>query len=307
MHELNTEPFDCTVWSETSATQFTLDSICTKARLAKAYLATSTAAGSRMLKGATVTGRGHAVGSLVYSKCKARSLHKLWPDVVFQSGRVSDALITVDSFQLRVIGVYGYNSSITNADGLNEVLFEEIFRQAASFSLPTVIAGDFNFDLQLSPTWQHYSQLGYVDVGKHSSALAHTEPEPTYRGQSRLDYVVCNALAFNMSKHLALIPKVTRITLLLLSNSCCLPRCHAKWSGMFLLTLPPARESLRSCLMRLFTKVSKRGSSHTLCKVMSVLPFRTSLQPLKIQLSMLASWQGVAISQVSSRAVVKPG
>ena len=64
MHELNTEPFDCTVWSETSATQFTLDSIRTKARLAKAYLATSTAAGSRMLKGATVTGRGHAVGSL---------------------------------------------------------------------------------------------------------------------------------------------------------------------------------------------------------------------------------------------------
>ena len=116
MHELKTEPFDCTVWSETSATQFTLDSIRTKARLVKAYLATSTAAGSRMLKGATVTRRGHAFGSLVYSKCKARSLHKLWPDVVFQSGRVSDALITVGSFQLRVIGVYGYNSSITNAD-----------------------------------------------------------------------------------------------------------------------------------------------------------------------------------------------
>ena len=207
MHELNTEPFDCTVWSETSATQFTLDSIRTKARLAKAYLATSTAAGSRMLKGATATGRGHAVGSLIYSKCKARSLHKLWPDVVFQSGRVSDALITVGSFQLRVIGVYGYNSSIANADGVNEILFEEIFRHAASFSLPTVIAGDFNFDLQLSVTWQHYSQLGYVDVGKHSSALARTEPEPTYRGQSRLDYVVCNALAFQHVQTFCLDPK----------------------------------------------------------------------------------------------------
>ena len=160
MQELNTEPFDCTVWSETSATQFTLDSIRTKARLAKAYLATTTAAGSRMLKkGATVTGRGHAFGSLVYSKCKARSLHKLWPDAVFQSGRVSDALTTVGSFQLRVVGVYGYISSTTNADGLNEILFEEIFRQAASFVRlhPSHFQRSLPVTLTLTCSW---AQLG---------------------------------------------------------------------------------------------------------------------------------------------------
>ena len=129
------------------------------------------------------------------------------------------------------------------------------------------------------------------------------------RIRASLVWIMSSAMPWrsNMSKHLALIPKVTRITLLLLSNSCCLPRCHAKWSWIDLLTLPPALVPLRSCLMRLFTKVSKRVSSHTLCKVMSVLPFRTSLQPLEIQPSMLAYWQGVAISQVSSRAVVKPG
>ena len=45
------------------------------------------------------------------------------------------------------MAVYGYNSTIPNSLGLNHVLFEEVFRQASAYPLPTLIAGDFNFQL----------------------------------------------------------------------------------------------------------------------------------------------------------------
>ena len=149
-----------------------------------------------MLKGGTITGRGHATGSLMFSKNRTKSLHGIWPDVIFQTGRISDALIDGGSFQLRIIGVHGYNSSIPNSVELNEVLFDEVFRQASAYSIPTVIAGDYNFDMALSPVWHHYGALGFIDVAKHYAALANRMPELTYRGRSRLDYVVCSPGAF---------------------------------------------------------------------------------------------------------------
>ena len=190
--EIEHTPYDSEVWSETSATKTTLDSMRTIARKVKSFLATSSPAGSRMLKDETITGRGHATGSLGFSKNRTKSLHGIWPDVIFQTGRISDALVDVGSFQLRIIGVYGYNSSIPNSIGLNEVLFDEVFRQASACSIPTGIAGDYNFDLAPSPVWHHYSALGFIDVAKQYAALANRIPEPTYRGRSRLDYVVCS-------------------------------------------------------------------------------------------------------------------
>ena len=136
MHELETTLDDCLVWSETCATPSTTQSVNAVARRIRSFAVCSSPSGSRQFQGSTVTGRGHATGSLIFSKSKARNLNNLWSAPCFSTGRVADALFTVGNTQLRVISVYGYNSNIPHHLGLNQVLFEEIFSKAASFQCP---------------------------------------------------------------------------------------------------------------------------------------------------------------------------
>ena len=186
---------NCVVWTETSATRSTQQAISSLLRGCRRSCIFSEAASSRAVMGETSTGRGFATGTLISSSSKGQDLRGLWSDQVYASGRVADTLLHVGPFQLRIIAVYGYNSNIKQSEGLNQILFEEIFQQAASFALPTLVTGDFNHDFEQSTVWQHYSNLKFVDMARHFSMLAGRQPDPTYRGQSRLDYCICNVSA----------------------------------------------------------------------------------------------------------------
>ena len=193
--ELFSTSEDCVVWSETCATESTLQSLTQSARLKKFSLVHSAAVASRTYRGALSTGRGVASGSLILSKFKARHLHNLWPSVVYSTGRISDALICLGRIQLRVIAAYGYHSNLPDAAGLNELLLDEVFSQAHSSHVPTLIAGDLNINLQEYSGWNFYMNAGFQDLGLRFADLADHEPEMTYRGISRLDYCVCNRSA----------------------------------------------------------------------------------------------------------------
>ena len=195
LDELTHGSDSCVVWSETCATSSTTQSISKLARQHKSFAVCSAPSGSRQFMGSTVTGRGHACGSLIYTRDKAMNLNNLWSPQTFSTGRVADALLSIGNTQLRVIAVYGYNSNIPNYQGLNEVLFQDIFSKAAAFDCPTIIAGDFNHDLCATSLWSHYSAVGFLDLGSYIPALMNQAPEFTYRGKSRLDYCICNASA----------------------------------------------------------------------------------------------------------------
>ena len=173
----------------------TLASIKTKAKNAGFSVASSAPTGARLNKGILTAGRGEASGTLISSRSPLIELRGIWNDAVFQTGRIADALITLQGVQIRVIAVYGYHSGVTNALGLNDVLFSEILAQSTSYNLPTLIAGDFNHALPEAPLWNQFRASGFTDIAAKYAALSGTFPEPTYRGKSRLDFVLANSAA----------------------------------------------------------------------------------------------------------------
>ena len=185
----------CVVWTETSATQSTLQSLKLLSKTHATSLVHSAPAATRTVRGKTALGRGEASGTLIWSSCKARDLKELWPQTAFQTGRVADAFISVGAVQVRVIACYGFPSSIPNHLGLNELLFQEVFFQANAYEVPTLIVGDLNVNLQDMQCWEKYSALGFYDYGAHVAALGGLSPQPTYRGISRLDYCIANSWA----------------------------------------------------------------------------------------------------------------
>ena len=96
---------------------------------------------------------------------------------------------------MRVIALYGFHSGLTDAAPKNDILLGKALRQADSFAVPTIIAGDFNCMLSDLHSWQAAVARGFVDVAQRVASLHDRDPEPTYKGISRLDYVICNPTA----------------------------------------------------------------------------------------------------------------
>ena len=115
--ELQNSEDDILVWSETSATATTLSSLRAKAKQSGQSVSTSAPVGARLNKGFMTSGRGEASGALVVSKFPLMNLNDTWNRVVFQTGRIADAIINVDGTQIRIIAVYGYHSGYNQRTG----------------------------------------------------------------------------------------------------------------------------------------------------------------------------------------------
>ena len=196
MDELRDTSANCIVWSETSATKPTQLAIKRQCKTVGATCTFSVPLGGRLLKGAPCFGRGSSSGVLIYTPvAKQLSISKSWSDVFYNTGRIADSLLYVSGRQIRVIAVYGYHSRVCDAEGLNSLLFHEVFQQAFSFSLPTLVVGDFNTDISSLDAWDVAVAKGFIDVAAHVAACEGRLPEPTYRGKSRLDYILANQAA----------------------------------------------------------------------------------------------------------------
>ena len=89
-------------------------------------------------------GRGKASGVGIFTRgSRLTALHSQWSHELWESGRVSDAVLTLKHCQIRVIGVYGVHSGEPDSKALNELILSEVFRNANAFLLPTLILGDF--------------------------------------------------------------------------------------------------------------------------------------------------------------------
>ena len=174
---------DCHVWSETNATPAAQSKILKASRKFKGSVVLSAPVAARRQNGTTAVGRQNSTGTLVMSTTRSSSLSRQWDSLTFPSGRV------------RVIAVYGFHSGLTDAAPKNDILLGKAFRQADSFAVPTIIAGDFNCALSDLHSWHSAVARGFVDVAQRVALLHDQVPEPTYKGICRLDYVVCNPIA----------------------------------------------------------------------------------------------------------------
>ena len=193
--DLSGDP-SCVAWTETSAGPRTLEKLHRRARAVKSHLVHSAAldhgSGGPGGKG----GRSASFGALVCSRSHAKSLHSIWDAAVWQSSRIADSLIQLDTGQVRVVAVYGYHSGIPEAMELNEALLHHVFATVSCTHLPTIIVGDLNCDVNSIDSWRQAACKGYVDVAHKFASITGSEPENTYRGVSRLDYILCNSLAW---------------------------------------------------------------------------------------------------------------
>ena len=196
---------DCHVWSETSATTAALNKVLKKSRKLGLSLVSSAPAPTRS-KSAGLVGRPNATGALCMSQARATSLASHWEGPLFSSGRIADALLQLSGIQVRVISVYGYHSGIKDSIPKNDVLLGKILHRADSFDVPVIIAGDLNCDINELQSWHSEVARGFVDVAVRQAALWQTEPEPTYKGSSRLDYVLCSRSAATAFQNLLVDP-----------------------------------------------------------------------------------------------------
>ena len=196
---------NCIVWSETTANEFTQQRVQRRARACKASAVFSAPIPSRRSPGKG--GRDQASGTTVFAKTPMQCLSQGWEAAIFSSARVADAVLHTGAQQIRVIAVYGYHSGNRDSLQKNEHLFSHVFARASQFHLPTIVAGDFNCDISMLSVWSKAQALGYVDIAARQAAINNCQPEPTYRGTSRLDYVICNALAARAFQSLVVDPK----------------------------------------------------------------------------------------------------
>ena len=188
------QPVDCMAWSETSATKVQAEHITRQARKAKRFVNFSAFAPARS-KLQDKGGKLEAVGTLLFSNAFAQNLGSSWEAPIFHTARVSDSLLHLPATQVRVITLYGFHSGMPEAHIKNDRLLACAFAQASHFHVPTLIVGDLNIDLQDMPAWHKARSVGFVDVALRQAAFQQSEPDPTYRGISRLDYVIGNPLA----------------------------------------------------------------------------------------------------------------
>ena len=186
---------DCHVWSETSATKATQDKAVKATRGLRGHVAFSDFSKCRHEDGLQKPGKAVAVGTMIFSKSRLQCLSAQWPAPLFRSARISDAVLQVGIIQVRVVAVYGYNSGIADHVSLNDALLGKVFNQVRQFHLPTLVVGDFNCDLYELTAWNQAVAQGFVDVAARQASLLGETPDFTYKGISRLDYVLCNRAA----------------------------------------------------------------------------------------------------------------
>ena len=196
----------CIAWTETSATKQTQERAVRKVRQMNSHVIFSAPATSSQ-QGTRARGKPEAMGTMIFSRHHVQNLETLWDPAIFRTARVADATIQIGVLQIRVILVYGYHSGISDSNAKNDRLLAHAFARANDFQMPAIILGDFNCDLQNIPCWARAQSMGFVDIAARFASLHGEEPDNTYKGESRLDYIICNNLAAPACCSLAVDPK----------------------------------------------------------------------------------------------------
>ena len=183
---------DCTVWTETTATKFTQERAICRSISNRCHTALSHPASSKQL---AKIGRNEASGTMIFTKQPLRDMSGGIDAAIFNTSRIADAIVNLNGLQVRIIAIYAYHSGFDDQMAKNERLFAHAFAAASQFKIPTTVTGDFNCELSQLNCWEQATTAGFVDVGRHYAELHGSVPENTYRGESRLDYLVVNKVA----------------------------------------------------------------------------------------------------------------
>ena len=196
---------DCTVWTETTATRATQERAARTVKPMHSYVNCSMPAPSHGPK--AKMGKPEAMGVMIFSSTPSKDLSGEWDPAIYNTARVADVLLRINGGSVRVIAVYGYHSGIPEHIPKNDRLMAHVFSVATKTKMPTIITGDINCDICKLQAWQSAQSVGYVDVAVRQAEFQRRQPDNTFRGISRLDYILCDPLAAMAFRHLHVDPR----------------------------------------------------------------------------------------------------
>ena len=131
--------------------------------------------------------RGLAAGVALASRFPAHEARPPMSRAALDTCRLMDGFVRLGTLQIRVIVIYGYPLSHSDARERTNDLLQQAFDRACESAVPCIVAGDFNtvpFDL---PAGQAFEQLGYQEVFRlHQQRTGQALP-PTCKGSTRHD------------------------------------------------------------------------------------------------------------------------
>ena len=143
------------------------------------------------MKAASQT-RGQSGGVLIASDLAARHSCIEMPAATWSSTRVVDGVVALSStLQVRVIGFYGITAKYhKNYVELNDNILSNVLSRVLHSTLPCVVMGDFNCNLQLMPIWGRMSDWGWKDAAILNHERSGEHPAMTFKGETRLDSIL---------------------------------------------------------------------------------------------------------------------
>ena len=132
--------------------------------------------------------RGEAGGSAVISRLPSRKLRNQILSTLWNTCRVSTAIIQLQYMEVLVISVYGFTANRTHESyRANDTLFAYVYDLAVQANMPFIIGGDFNTQISSLPCFRLFQQLGVVEAFHLNQCKFGFQLPPTCNGVTRND------------------------------------------------------------------------------------------------------------------------
>ena len=138
--------------------------------------------------------RGLAAGVALASRLPSRASRPALPDSTTATCRLSEAFVRLGALEVRVITIYGYPLSQSDARQGTQDLLALAAERATQNAVPCIIAGDFNMPPLDLPAGEALAAIGYQEVFSLHLKLHGVQLPPTCKGATRNDTALLHPL-----------------------------------------------------------------------------------------------------------------
>ncbi|CAE7241088.1 unnamed protein product [Symbiodinium sp. CCMP2456] len=131
--------------------------------------------------------RGMAAGVALASRLPSRASRPALPRELTDSCRLAEAWIRLGALEVRVLTVYGFPRSYTDARQLTQDLLATAAERASQNAIPCIIAGDFNVAPLDLPAGAALASMGYQEVFSLHHNMHGEQLPATCKGATRYD------------------------------------------------------------------------------------------------------------------------
>ena len=148
--------------------------------------------------------RGEPIGTAIATKLISRHSRSDIPSLLWETCRISSAVVRVDNFEFLILSIYGFPSNNKSKEFAksNDLLVAAAFKIAVNSGLPFLIGGDFNSQPQCLPIYDEIRRFGAIDAFALSEARFGVSLDPTCRGATFNDSLICHPFLAQRVKHM---------------------------------------------------------------------------------------------------------